>query len=63
MTDLTRTRHSLLVRLRDPADAAAWRTFLHVHAPAASQRQDSHASASEIDGDQGPRLQVGLVAR
>ena len=38
MTDLTPTRHSLLVRLRDPADAAAWRTFLDVYAPAVSQR-------------------------
>jgi RNA polymerase sigma factor (sigma-70 family) len=34
MTDLTPTRHSLLVRLRDPADAAAWRTLLDVYAPA-----------------------------
>jgi RNA polymerase sigma-70 factor (ECF subfamily) len=34
MTQLPRTRPSLLVRLRDPADAAAWRTFVEVYAPA-----------------------------
>ena len=34
MTDLPRTRLSLLVRLRDAGDAAAWRTFLDVYAPA-----------------------------
>src|SRR5262249_47869052 len=34
MTDFPRTRMSLLVRLRDPADAAAWRTFVDVYAPA-----------------------------
>lgn len=34
MTDLPRTRQSLLVRLRDAADDAAWRTFVDVYAPA-----------------------------
>jgi RNA polymerase sigma factor (sigma-70 family) len=34
MTDLPRTRQSLLVRLQDSADSAAWRTFLDVYAPA-----------------------------
>src|SRR5262245_1621513 len=34
MTDLPLTRHSLLVRLKDPADAAAWRTFVDVYGPA-----------------------------
>ncbi len=34
MTDLPRTRHSLLVRLKDHADADAWRTFIDVYAPA-----------------------------
>ena len=34
MTDLPQTRHSLLVRLKDPADADAWRTFIDVYAPA-----------------------------
>lgn len=34
MTDLPPTRQSLLVRLRDPGDAAAWRTFLDVYGPA-----------------------------
>ncbi|HKB06362.1 MAG TPA: sigma-70 family RNA polymerase sigma factor, partial [Gemmataceae bacterium] len=34
MTDLPHTRQSLLVRLKDPADAAAWRTFVDVYAPA-----------------------------
>jgi RNA polymerase sigma-70 factor (ECF subfamily) len=34
MTDLPQTRLSLLVRLRDPADAEAWRTFVDVYAPA-----------------------------
>ena len=33
MTDLPQTRLSLLVRLRDPADAEAWRTFIDVYAP------------------------------
>jgi RNA polymerase sigma factor (sigma-70 family) len=34
MTDLPHTRQSLLVRLKDPADAAAWRTFVDVYGPA-----------------------------
>ncbi len=34
MTELPRTRLSLLVRLRDQADADAWRTFVDVYAPA-----------------------------
>jgi RNA polymerase sigma factor (sigma-70 family) len=34
MTELPRTRQSLLVRLQDSADAAAWRTFIDVYAPA-----------------------------
>jgi RNA polymerase sigma-70 factor (ECF subfamily) len=34
MLDLPLTRHSLVVRLRDPADAAAWRTFVDVYSPA-----------------------------
>jgi RNA polymerase sigma factor (sigma-70 family) len=34
MTDLPHTRHSLLVRLKDPADHVAWRTFIDVYAPA-----------------------------
>ena len=34
MTDLPQTRQSLLVRLQDSADAAAWRTFVDVYAPA-----------------------------
>ena len=34
MTDLPQTRLSLLVRLRDSADAEAWRTFVDVYAPA-----------------------------
>jgi len=34
MIDLPQTRFSLLVRLRDPADAEAWRTFIDVYAPA-----------------------------
>src|SRR5688572_13300091 len=34
MTDLPRTRLSLLVRLRDAGDAASWRTFVDVYAPA-----------------------------
>src|SRR6478672_2130057 len=34
MTDLPQTRLSLIVRLRDPADAEAWRTFIDVYAPA-----------------------------
>src|SRR5262245_32336869 len=34
MTDLPHTRQSLLVRLKDPADAGAWRTFVDVYAPA-----------------------------
>jgi RNA polymerase sigma-70 factor (ECF subfamily) len=34
VTDLPRTRLSLLVRLRDSADAEAWHTFVEVYAPA-----------------------------
>jgi RNA polymerase sigma factor (sigma-70 family) len=34
MTELPRTRQSLLVRLRDSRDGAAWRTFVDVYAPA-----------------------------
>lgn len=34
MIDLPHTRQSLLVRLKDPADATAWRTFVDVYAPA-----------------------------
>ena len=34
MIDLPHTRHSLLVRLKDPADSTAWRTFIDVYAPA-----------------------------
>src|SRR5438067_8667995 len=34
MIDLPQTRLSLVVRLRDPADAAAWRIFVVVYAPA-----------------------------
>ena len=34
MLDLPQTRQSLIVRLRDPADAAAWRAFVDVYAPA-----------------------------
>src|SRR6476620_5005428 len=34
MTELPRTRYSLLVRLKDHADADAWRTFIDGYAPA-----------------------------
>jgi RNA polymerase sigma-70 factor (ECF subfamily) len=34
MVDLPQTRQSMLVRLRDPADADAWRAFVDVYAPA-----------------------------
>jgi RNA polymerase sigma-70 factor (ECF subfamily) len=34
MTELPHTRLSLLVRLRDSADADAWRTFVDVYGPA-----------------------------
>ena len=34
MIDLPQTRLSLVVRLRDPADSAAWHTFVDVYAPA-----------------------------
>jgi RNA polymerase sigma-70 factor (ECF subfamily) len=51
MTDLPRTRLSLLVRLRDPADAAAWRTFVDVYAPAvfAFARRHGLQSADAAD--------------
>jgi RNA polymerase sigma factor (sigma-70 family) len=34
MIELPHTRHSLLVRLKDPGDHTAWRTFIDVYAPA-----------------------------
>jgi RNA polymerase sigma factor (sigma-70 family) len=34
MIELPQTRLSLVIRLRDPGDAAAWRTFVDVYAPA-----------------------------
>jgi RNA polymerase sigma-70 factor (ECF subfamily) len=55
MTDLPRTRQSLLVRLRDSADSAAWRTFLDVYAPAvfafARRRGLQAADASDLTQD------------
>jgi len=51
MTDLPHTRHSLLVRLKDPADAAAWRTFVDVYGPAvfAFARRNGLQSADAAD--------------
>ena len=55
MTDLPRTRQSLLVRLKDSADAAAWRTFLDVYAPAvfafARRRGLQAADAADLTQD------------
>jgi RNA polymerase sigma-70 factor (ECF subfamily) len=34
MIDLPQTRQSMIVRLRDPADADAWRAFVDVYGPA-----------------------------
>ena len=33
MDERLATRHSLIVRLRDPADAAAWREFVALYEP------------------------------
>ncbi len=51
MIDLPHTRLSLVVRLRDPADSAAWRTFVDVYAPAvfAFARRGGLQSADAAD--------------
>jgi len=51
MTDLPHTRQSLLVQLKDPADAGAWRTFVDVYAPAvfAFARRQGLQSADAAD--------------
>jgi len=55
MTELPRTRQSLLVRLRDPADGPAWRTFVDVYAPAvfafARRNGLQPADASDVTQD------------
>jgi RNA polymerase sigma factor (sigma-70 family) len=55
MTELPRTRQSLLVRLRDSADATAWRTFIDVYAPAvfafARRNGLQPADASDVTQD------------
>ena len=51
MIDLPHTRLSLLVRLKDSADADAWRTFVDVYAPAvfAFARRNGLQSADAAD--------------
>lgn len=51
MIDLPHTRLSLLVRLKDSGDAAAWRTFVDVYAPAvfAFARRNGLQSADAAD--------------
>jgi RNA polymerase sigma-70 factor (ECF subfamily) len=52
MTKLPNTQASLLVRLRDPADAEAWREFVQVYAPVihayARRRQCQDADAADL---------------
>jgi RNA polymerase sigma-70 factor (ECF subfamily) len=51
MVDLPQTRRSMIVRLRDPADAEAWRAFVDVYAPAifAFARRNGLQSADAAD--------------
>ncbi|MFL5340640.1 MAG: RNA polymerase sigma factor [Gemmataceae bacterium] len=52
MSALPNTRASLLVRLRDPADADAWRQFVEIYAPVvygyARRRQLQDADAADL---------------
>src|SRR6476620_7878948 len=55
MIDLPHTRQSLLVRLKDPGDHTAWRTFIDVYAPAvfafARRQRLQPADAADLTQD------------
>lgn len=67
MLDLPLTRHSLVVRLRDPGDAAAWRTFIDVYAPAifafARRSGLQPADAADVTQDVCPNVSNAMRSR
>lgn len=66
MTELPRTRLSLLVRLKDPGDSAAWKNFVDVYGPAVFAFARRHgmqpADAADLTQDVCKSVSLALPA-